>query len=391
MTKFLLFLFAIIPSLASTQTNAKNRKQGELVIQGTVSHLKEPVQYVYIISLDGIEDGFDSARVINDKYNFKIQTGATTLVTLYAKTPANFPGSYEDRYMLTLILEPTTVMISSTDSFSNAKVSGSVVYPGYEKMEKEREPYSMQVRKLLTLQSQQKETGDKDGMAQTEYAIDSTLDALYTHVYYKYVKTNPSSLLTNYALNNYVESLKNDASTKDLEEIELVYNTLSEVDKASYFGRETRKKIDSYKIHIGMVAPEIVQTDIAGNSISLNLYKGKYVLLDFWASWCGPCRADYPAMKELYKKYNNKGLEIIAISKDEDSLAFRKAIIQDGTDLWINILGNEKVLNSYFVSTIPLKILIDPKGVVIGIWREGGEDNFKSLKKSLEQNIETKL
>lgn len=386
MRKFLLFLLITTPLLAFTQNDLKSRKKGELIIHGAISNFKEPINYIYMICLDGNKDGFDSAKVIENTYTFKVQTKVPTLITLYAKNAAS-PDRYKNRFMLTLIVEPAIVLISSSDSFSNAKVSGSRAYPEYQKMEAKRKPYSVQVGKLFVIKSQKEKAGDKKETAQIQITIDSTLHALYTNVYYKYVKTNPSSLLSNYALNHYAGSLKNEASIKDLEEIELMYSKLSCEEQASYFGRETRKKIDSYKIHIGMLAPEISQTDISGNPVSLNLYRGKYLLVDFWASWCGPCRRDYPQLKELYKEYYRYGFEILGISKDTDTSAYLKAVEKDGIDLWANTLTNEQITKSYFVNEIPLKVLVNPEGLIIGIWRSGGDENFDALKSMLEKEI----
>ena len=386
MTKVLLFLIAITPLVMFSQTNIKKRKKGELFIQGTISHLKEPVYYVYIICLDGNKDGYDSVKVIGNKYSFRIQTGATTLVTLYAKNP-DIPGNARDKYMITILAEPATVMISSTDSFSNAKVSGSRAYLEYKLLEARAEPYRKQLSIYFKSQSKREEAADKEGMEQFQKKIDSTIEKMYFNVYHKYIKAKRASILINYALNHYVQSLKDNASDNDVKEVALMYSKLSNNDQDSYFGRRIKKKIDSYNISIGMIAPEIVQTDILGNPVLLTSFKGKYVLLDFWASWCAPCRRDFPQVKELYREYNKYGFEIIGISKDTDTLAYLNAIEKEGINLWANTLINEQITKSYFVDAIPMKLLINTKGVIIGIWREGGEENFNFLKSLIENNI----
>jgi thiol-disulfide isomerase/thioredoxin len=106
------------------------------------------------------------------------------------------------------------------------------------------------------------------------------------------------------------------------------------------------------------LAPVLVQNDVLGNLISLADFKGKYVLLDFWASWCGPCREDFPELKKLYLENKEFEFEIIGISKDTDTLAYHKAIEKDGINIWRNVLITEQIEKSYFISAIPMKFLI---------------------------------
>ena len=112
-----------------------------------------------------------------------------------------------------------------------------------------------------------------------------------------------------------------------------------------------------------------------GKIVNLADYKGKYVLLDFWGSWCGPCRAGNPHLKDLYAKYKTKGFTIIGIANEsgtiaEASAAWKKAVKEDGLP-WIQVLNNEgkdkvDVTNIYEVSAFPTKILVDKDGKIIG-------------------------
>lgn len=122
-------------------------------------------------------------------------------------------------------------------------------------------------------------------------------------------------------------------------------------------------------------AKNINKRDRYGNLIRLQDYKGKYVLLDFWGSWCAPCRKGNPHLKELYAKYHEKGFEIIGIANENEATLsearseWLQAIQKDGLP-WVNILNNEgikdnNVVAAYAVNEYPTKILIGPDGKIV--------------------------
>lgn len=116
----------------------------------------------------------------------------------------------------------------------------------------------------------------------------------------------------------------------------------------------------------GATAPLFSLPDAEGKTVALNNYLGKYVLIDFWASWCHPCRASFPAIAELYNKYKSKGLVVIGVSLDRSEHAWHKALAEEKTP-WV-MLHDAKgiVANDYAVKTIPLLVLLDRQGKVVG-------------------------
>lgn len=116
----------------------------------------------------------------------------------------------------------------------------------------------------------------------------------------------------------------------------------------------------------GTVAPDFTLTDAKGGKVSLADYRGKYLLVDFWASWCGPCRASFPAVKELYAKYNGEKFDILGLSLDKKEPAWRKAMEEEKCP-WTQVVDLDgTVANKYAVSTIPLMVLIAPDGTICG-------------------------
>lgn len=125
----------------------------------------------------------------------------------------------------------------------------------------------------------------------------------------------------------------------------------------------------------GMVAPEITMADPSGKTRSLSDLKGKVVLIDFWASWCGPCRRENPNVVNAYKRYKDKGFEIFSVSLDSDGGKWQQAIAQDGL-VWENHVSDLKgwqngAAQAYGVSSIPHTILLGKDGKIAGTHLRG--------------------
>ncbi len=126
---------------------------------------------------------------------------------------------------------------------------------------------------------------------------------------------------------------------------------------------------------IGSTAPEITMTDTSGKTFSLSSLKGKYVLVDFWASWCAPCRGENPNVVANFNKYKNKNFTILGVSLDDDKAAWLKAIRKDNLS-WMHVSDLKgwygPVVNAYGFDGIPYNVLLDPQGKIIATeLREG--------------------
>lgn len=171
------------------------------------------------------------------------------------------------------------------------------------------------------------------------------------------------------------------------------YNLLTKYLQISKKGKQLKADLVNFKnSNIGKEAPSFTLNDINNRKLSFSSFRNKnYILIDFWASWCIPCRADFPFLKELYKKYSSKGLEIINISRDDNIQFWKTAIKNDGIDIWKQIStkqNDDNILKHYFVNAIPLKFLINKQGVIIGKWLGTGEVNNKEIKMTLDQIFE---
>lgn len=173
------------------------------------------------------------------------------------------------------------------------------------------------------------------------------------------------------------------------DDFESIYKATSDSFKNTEEGKEIAEKLHRFKIsRPGFPAPFFSGKDVDRKPIALSDFKGKYVLIDFWASWCAPCRGEMPDLKRLYAGYHDKGLEIISVTHDDQRVpdAWRKAIEKEGIGMWKHFSDDENasdVKKLYFVTGIPHKILIDPNGIIIGKWKGSGELNRTQLERQL--------
>ena len=167
-----------------------------------------------------------------------------------------------------------------------------------------------------------------------------------------------------------------------------VYQNFSPEIKNSEEGKVMAEKLKYFnQSKVGSLAPTFTLKDSNEKTVSLDDFKGKYVLIDFWASWCGPCREELPYVKELYKRYHQQGFEIISITKDEKSDLWKKAITKEKIESWthFSLLENQSTIDKeYFVNGIPHKLLIDKNGIIIGKWKGSGENNKHDLQHLLK-------
>lgn len=197
--------------------------------------------------------------------------------------------------------------------------------------------------------------------------IDETDKALKENIYLAYAKSHFNSPLSLYALNKYLGIEFKHAEVED------IYNQLSDEVKAWPAGKTFKEMIElSKKTAIGSIAPNFSMRDTSGNSVSLLSYRGKYVLLDFWASWCGPCRGQSPILVSMYKEYKENGFEILSVSLDRDGKKqdWLDAIHKDELN-WTHIselnFFDSQVIKLYGIDItgIPFNFLINPEGVII--------------------------
>jgi len=329
----------------------------------------------------------DSCRLNNGSFTFKgdVNGGFLATISIYrtnAEKDANSVRFFLEPGIITAIgdfgkLNETTftgsksqleyeVLQAQVDAFNKSFETFSAgfnkVYSSYERAKKDNAPDKKldSIYKILKPLQQQREV----------YA------AKYETITRDFIVSHPNSFVSPFEMSVYT-------SIWPVDSVKMLFNNFSPAVQYSYYGTQIRKAIaaiDSKSANT--IAPNFTAVELNGKKTNLSDFKGKYVLLDFWASWCLPCRESNPHLIELYKKYNKAGFDVIAIAEDDDAVtSWKKAIQKDGTSLWHNVLSgrqsNKSSPNSitykFSIGALPTKILIDKNGIIIGRYMEADE------------------
>ena len=370
--------------ISKAQTN-------EFRLEGNLAGKEYGLLYLYYSDIHN-ERVRDSSRLENGQFRFTGQINGPTMAYLMLKEEKS-----NQQNSTNFFLEPKDMGIQlSYNDFKNNRIRGSQTQAEYEKLNKLKEPVIKEMEPLSKLYSEKSEeyrNAVKKKMP--ENYLDSFKNALndmhdrfdpYTErmakIDYAFFAQNPGSFITAYELRFQVSRLP-------LDSLQLFYGRLGTSIQSTPAGKEIGEEIRKLAAgNPGSMAKDFKTTDINGKELTLSMFQGKYVLLDFWASWCVPCRKGNPHLKELYALYHDKGFEIIGISDDDrDHDAWKNAVSHDGLP-WKHILRGLQVINGQYdrskdisdgfgIHSLPTALLIDASGKIIGRYGEGLDDRKK--------------
>lgn len=232
---------------------------------------------------------------------------------------------------------------------------------------------------MYDIEKQNEKASENKDTVQAEvlYNEYNKVDSFKTLLAMQWVLKHPESAISAYVLYQDVRDKTN------IEKLEVALNSLSSKAKSNMFGKELQNIVDATKATaIGKIAPNFTQNDTLGKPVSLHDFRGKYLLIDFWASWCIPCREENPDLISAFKKFKDKGFTIISISLDSDKDNWLKAIRKDNL-LWTQVsdlkFWDNKIAKQYDIRSVPQNFLLDPNGKIIAKTLRGNQIEKKLL------------
>ena len=334
---------------------------------------------IYLNYTDSLgQQMMDSAVVTGKVFEFRGGIDEPTSAFLMSEDARAMP--WESPNAVSLWLEPGEMHLKlEKGAFKKGVLTGSVTNDEAQELNRALQTVQEKMRKLSEAYRSEQ---DRDKAA----AIKDQMEPYYeemSEIAVRFIREHPDSYVS-------VQQMVFRVGSMTYKEARTAYDGLSGRVKKSARAKEVAEDIQKLKNGSpGSPAAMFAKPDIDGGMFDLNALKGKYVIVDFWASWCVPCRKSNPHLKELYKKYNDQGLEVVCVSDDDsDENKWRAAVEKDGIGMFHHVLrglkrvGNdfdrsEDISELYGIHSLPTKILIDREGIIIGRYGGGGEPHEK--------------
>lgn len=343
-----LFILLIAPLLLFSC-----QKEAGYEIDGKVDGLKD--SYVYLKKVENNDwVKVDSVKAEAGKFSFEGKL----------ESPEMFTLTFDDKKSVNLFLENSDISVNGhIDSLDNLVIKGSAIQNEYENFNKKVAEYDNEIQRLYSEYQEQRKAGNKKRMKEVEDEYTAVNDNRMEFVK-QYVRDHTGSVVSPYVTTRQL------LPYMKYEELDSLYMNFDPAVKKSKYAERLKERRNVLKrVQVGKDYIDFTLPDTSGNEITFSDYIGDgYVLLDFWASWCNPCRKENPNLVKNYKKYNDQGFEIFGVSLDRNKEAWIKAIKNDNLK-WphaSDLKGwNNPTREKYGVMAIPANFLINKEGKIV--------------------------
>jgi len=373
--KSIVYIALLMPAIALAQTASE-----AFMINGKLSRVKQPYK-VYLSYQSAGKSIIDSTMLVDGAFMFTGKVPAPTgALLLVDHNGAGFPGFSRTGDVLSFYVDKGSLFIAADDSVAHSQINGSVINTENEQLSTMLAPVYTRAQTLAA--EVQKATPDQQRSPVFQNSMQDKFKILQKEREAKlkeFIVSHPYSYLSLMAISSM------GGPSADVNAIEPLYNGLGQNLKDSEAGKQLKESFVALKVTaIGVTAPDFTQNDVNGKPVKLSSFKGKYVLLDFWASWCGPCRQENPNVVRVYNKYKDQNFTVLGVSLDrpDGRAAWLNAIKEDGLT-WTHVsdlkFWNNAAAALYFVQSIPQNFLIDPQGKIVAKNLRGAELESKLI------------
>lgn len=357
-------------------TSVLSASAQQILIQGEITNKNKGITSIALSYRDGRMPVKDTIKMDGNNFMF---TGTVAQPVKAQLSAIDAKGQQNSHLEIYLSEDPITLKASK--DLNKADFYGSVVNQQYQHYLASLKEATDEINKVnskwQTLNEKEKEEFWYERRERLLRA-----ENLQKELMLSYIKEHPESYFSLIALQNL------NRQNVDVKTASPLFDNLAQNLQSSDLGKVLKERIDrAAKTEIGAMAPDFTQEDPDGNLISLSDFKGQYVMIDFWASWCGPCRQENPNLKKAYEKFKDRGFTVLGVSLDNPGKkqAWLDAIEKDDLP-WKQVSdlkgwGNEAA-QLYSVSGIPESFLVDPEGKIIAK-RLRGERLFEVLEEVL--------
>lgn len=360
------FSISLLISLASPL--AAQTVGGSLTINGSINGFEG--QYIHMVFQDGDAIKDDSTKIENGKFSFSSQLDTPMAIRSLLIGDIN---DYKNRKMCYIYAEPKPMTIAiDKDNFMEPKVTGSLSQAQMDSITAMQRAKRDEITRLREEEKKLTDKAQKDSIDKMIDACEETITAELI----SWIKAHPSSYIVPFQMRFMMSNMT-------YSEIESIYNNFTPEVKAMPDCDDIVAEMKILKtIQPGQPAPLFRAKNWKGVEEGIADLKGKYVILDFWATWCVPCRKSFPHVKSLYEKYKSKGLDVFCIADDDNNeTKWKAAIEKDGIQDFHHVLrglvwdrskgmdGMDKtndISDKYAIHYLPTKYLIDDKGYIVG-------------------------
>ncbi len=346
--KKLLLLTFIVAGLLSACSSDNYKITGKLEdgLNGTV-HLKK-------VESRGLVD-VSSAEVIEGSFTFEGSVEYPEFYLIFLD---------ENQVPIAFFLENSNISITGvSEDLSEATVKGSKSNDIFVKVN-DNIPHQDKVESISEEFGRAQATGDQEAMQSLMEDYQKIVEE--QQEYYKSMIFSNNNVIGAFLALNFAQSLEAEELDEVVTKLSGSYSTHPYVEQLNLMLESIKLQAEiEAKLDIGKVAPNFTLTDMKGNKFSLEDLRGKYILLDFWAGWCQPCRIENPNLVKVYERFGGNEFEIVGISLDRSEEDMLEAVKEDGLTWTIAFDQDNEVATEYSIQSIPTTLLLDKNGVII--------------------------